>query len=118
VNHARTRSLAGTTILQAVPSLRDGPGGKAAVDIALALLQAGARAIVASDDGPLASELRTFGGEFERMPNDALDPLRVWRNARTLAKLIASERVDIVHAQSAGAPGARSPPLTRSRCIW
>jgi glycosyltransferase involved in cell wall biosynthesis len=33
VNHACPRPLAGTTILQAVPSLRDGSGGKAAVDI-------------------------------------------------------------------------------------
>jgi glycosyltransferase involved in cell wall biosynthesis len=100
---ARPRSLAGATILQVVPSLRDGPSGNTAVDIALTLLQAGARAIVAGDEGTLVSELRTFGGEFVRMPNDTLNPLRILRNARALTKLIASERVDIVHAQSAGA---------------
>ncbi len=99
---ARPRSLAGATILQVAPSLRDGPGGNAAVDIALTLLQAGARAIVAGDDGPLVDELRAFGAEFVRMPNDTLNPLRIWRNASALNKLIASERVDIVHAQSAG----------------
>ncbi len=96
------RSLAGATILQVAPSLRDGPSGNAAVDIALTLLQAGARAIVAGDDGPLVNELRAFGAEFVRMPNDTLNPLRIWRNARDLTKLIGSERVDIVHAQSAG----------------
>ncbi len=100
---ARPRSLAGATILQVVPSLRDGPSGNTAVDIALTLLQAGARAIVAGDEGTLVGELRTFGGEFVRMPNDTLNPLRILRNARALTKLIASERVDIVHAQSAGA---------------
>jgi len=100
---ARPRSLAGATILQVVPSLRDGPSGNTAVDIALTLLQAGARAIVAGDDGPLVNELSAFGGEFVRMPNDTLNPLRIWRNARALTKLIAGERVDIVHAQSAGA---------------
>ena len=100
---ARPRSLAGATILQVVPSLRDGPSGNAAVDIALTLLQAGARAIVAGDEGTLVGELRTFGGEFVRMPNDTLNPLRILRNTRALTKLIASERVDIVHAQSAGA---------------
>jgi glycosyltransferase involved in cell wall biosynthesis len=100
---ARPRSLAGATILQVVPSLRDGPSGNAAVDIALTLLQAGARAIIAGDEGMLVGELRTFGGEFVRMPNDTLNPLRILRNARALTKLIASERVDIVHAQSAGA---------------
>lgn len=51
----------------------------------------------------LVSKLRAFGGEFVRMPNDTLNPLRIQRNARSLTKLIAGERVDIVHAQSAGA---------------
>jgi glycosyltransferase involved in cell wall biosynthesis len=101
--HARPRSLAGATILQVAPSLRDGPSGNAAVDIALTLLQAGARAIVAGDDGPLVNELSAFGGEFVRMPNDTLNPLRILRNAQALTKMIASERVDIVHAQSVGA---------------
>jgi glycosyltransferase involved in cell wall biosynthesis len=100
---AHPRSLAGATILQLVPSLRDDPAGHAAVDIALTLLQAGARAMVAGDGGPLVGELRAFGGEWLPMINDTLNPLRIRRNARTLAELIAGERIDIVHAQSAGA---------------
>ncbi len=99
---AHPRSLAGATILQIAPALRDDPSGHAAVDIALTLLQAGARAIVAGEDGPLVGELRAFGAEFLRMPNDTLSPLRIQRNARALGKLIAAERIDIVHAQSAG----------------
>jgi glycosyltransferase involved in cell wall biosynthesis len=99
---AHPRSLAGATILQVAPALRNNPSGNATVDIALALLQSGARAIVAGDDGPLVNELRAFGAEFVRMPNDTLNPLPIWRNASALTKLIASERVDIVHAQSAG----------------
>jgi glycosyltransferase involved in cell wall biosynthesis len=103
--HARSfaRSLAGATILQLVPSLRDDPAGHAAVDIALTLLQAGARAMVAADGGPLVGELRAFGGEWLPMISDTLNPLRIRANARTLANLIAGERIDIVHAQSAGA---------------
>ena len=58
------RSLAGATILQLVPALRDDPAGHAAVDIALTLLQSGARAIVAGEGGPLVGELRAFGGEW------------------------------------------------------
>jgi glycosyltransferase involved in cell wall biosynthesis len=96
------RSLAGATVVQIVPTLHDSPSGNAAIDIALALLHAGARAIVAGDDGPLVNALRAFGGEFIRMPNDTFNPLRIRGNASALAKLIASERVDIVHAQSAG----------------
>lgn len=101
-NRAPARSLAGATILQLTPALRDDPAGHAAVDIALTLLQSGARAIVASDGGPLVGELRAFGGEWLPMPNDTINPLRIKSNARALAKLIAAERIDIVHAQSAG----------------
>ena len=82
--------------------MRDDPAGHAAVDIALTLLQAGARAMIAGDGGPLVGELRAFGGEWLPMINDTLNPLRIRANARTLAQLIAGERIDIVHAQSAG----------------
>src|SRR5664279_1384239 len=61
---AARRSLAGATVLQLVPALRDDPAGHAAVDIALALLQSGARAIIAGEGGPLVGELRAFGGEY------------------------------------------------------
>ncbi len=59
--------------------------------------------MVAGDGGPLVGELRAFGGEWLPMINDTLNPLRIRANARTLAQLIAGERIDIVHAQSAGA---------------
>src|ERR1700757_242654 len=95
----RPRSLAGATILQLVPALRDDPAGHAAVDIAMTLLRSGARAIVAGDGGPPGGDLRAFGGEWLPMVNDTINPLRLKRNAGEIAKLIASERVDIVHAQ-------------------
>jgi glycosyltransferase involved in cell wall biosynthesis len=99
----KPRSLAGATILQLVPALRDDPAGHAAIDIALTLLQSGARAIIAGDGGPLVGELRAFGGEWLPMPNDGYNPLRIRSNTKALANLIAGERIDIVHAQSAGA---------------
>jgi glycosyltransferase involved in cell wall biosynthesis len=102
MTQGHSRSLAGATILQLVPSLRDDPAGHAAVDIALTLLQAGARAMVAGDGGPLVGELRAFGGEWLPMIDDTLNPLRIRANARALTQLISSERIDIVHAQSVG----------------
>jgi len=102
-NRAKPRSLAGATILQIVPALSDDPAGHAAVEIALALMQSGARAIVAGDGGPLVGELRAFGGEWLPLANDTWNPLRIRRNATRLAHLVAAERIDIVHAQSAGA---------------
>lgn len=101
--HTRARTLAGATILQIVPSLTDDPAGHAAVDIALTLLQAGARAIVAGDGGALVGGLRAFGGEWQPMVADTYNPLRLRANARTLRNLIQSERIDIIHAQCAGA---------------
>ena len=102
-NRAKPRSLAGATILQIVPALSDDPAGHAAVEIALALMQSGARAIVAGDGGPLVGELRAFGGEWMPLANDTWNPLRIRKNAARLAHLVAAERIDIVHAQSAGA---------------
>jgi len=101
---ARTssRSLAGATILQVVPALHDDPGGRAAVDIALMLLQSGARALVACGEGTLVRHLCAFGGEWVPMINDTVNLLRIRQNARKLANLISGERIDIVHAQSAG----------------
>ena len=103
MNRAHAHSLAGATILQLVPALRDDPAGHAAVEIALTLLQSGARALVAGDGGPLVGELRAFGAEWLPMINDTVNPLRIRSNAREITRLIAAERVDIVHAQSAGA---------------
>src|SRR6187455_1429355 len=54
----KPRTLAGATILQIVPALGEEPLAHAAVDTALTLLQAGARAIIAADGGALAGELR------------------------------------------------------------
>lgn len=108
-NPGSRRSLAGATILQLVPALHDDPAGNAAVDIALTLLQSGARAIVAGDEGALVGKLCAFGGEWLPMAHHTINPLRIFQNARRLARLIADERIDIVHAQSAaGAWSAHS----------
>jgi glycosyltransferase involved in cell wall biosynthesis len=103
LNIPRPRSLAGATILQLVPALRDDPASHAAIDIALTLLQSGARAIIAGEGGPLVGELLAFGGEWLPMANDTINPLRIRANTGKLAHLIASERIDIIHAQSPAA---------------
>lgn len=100
---SKSRSLDGATILQLVPALRDDPAGNAAVEIARTLSAAGARAIVAGDGGPLVGALRSFGAEWLPMKAGSFNPFTIGSNARTLGKLIAAERVDIVHAQHAAA---------------
>ncbi|MBV8793271.1 MAG: glycosyltransferase [Pseudolabrys sp.] len=98
-----TPTLAGATILQIVPALRDDPAGNAAIDIAQTLVQAGARAIVAGEGGPLVGALRAFGGEWIPMAVDVRGPLKVRKNARFFRGLIQTERLDIIHAQCAAA---------------
>ncbi|HZP75858.1 MAG TPA: glycosyltransferase [Pseudolabrys sp.] len=100
---ATPRTLAGATILQIVPALRDDPTAHAAVEIALTLLQAGARAIIAGEGGSLVGELRAFGGEWLPMKVDTLNPIQLKRNAAMLQQLIPTQRIDIVHAHSAAA---------------
>ena len=92
------RTLAGATILQIVPVLGEELHAYGAVDTARILLQAGARAIIAGDGGPLVDELRAFGGEWLPMAGASLNPLQVRRNTRALINMIGTERVDIVHA--------------------
>jgi len=100
---ATPRTLSGATILQIVPALRDEPSAHAALDITLALLQTGARALVAGEGGPLVGQLRMLGGEWIPMTADTVNPLRLRRNANKLESLIATDRVDIVHAHCAAA---------------
>jgi len=94
--------LAAATVLQIVPALREEPVARTALNVAAALREIGARAIVAAEDGPLVAELTGSGGEWVPLVNATINPFQLRRSARTLERLIASERIDIVHAQSAG----------------
>ena len=91
------RPLPGATVLQIIPALADDLIGRAAVDIAWALLRAGARAIVAADAGELAAELKAFGGEWIAFSSASANPFRLARNRRELAGVVTRERIDIVH---------------------
>jgi glycosyltransferase involved in cell wall biosynthesis len=111
------RGLPGATILHILPALIETPAARAAVDTAVALLRSGARVLVAAEDGPLNSELQGLGGEWVRFVTDSANPIATSRNARTLANLVATERVDLVHAVGIGA--SRSAAALKKRAgIW
>ena len=111
------RTLAGATVLQIVPALREGPVARTALNVAHALLQWGARAVIAAEEGPLSDELRAFGGEWVPLANDTFNPFKLRRSARQIEELIAGARVDIVHAHSAG--GAWCAHLAASQiAVW
>src|SRR3984957_8544328 len=93
-------SLAGRTILQIIPRIDAGGAERTTIDIAAALVAAGARALVASEGGRLTSELQAVGGLLVPFPAAAKNPVSMLLNSRRLARLIIDERVDIVHARS------------------
>ena len=111
------RGLPGATVLHILPSLTETPAARAAVDVAVALLRSGARVIVASEDGPLNGELQGLGGEWVRLVSDTTNPLSVTRNSRTVANLVSTERVDLVHAVGIGASRAASS-LKKRAGVW
>ena len=111
------RGLPGATVLHIIPALAETPAARAAVDTAVALLRSGARVIVAAEDGPLNSELQGFGGEWVRLVTESANPITASRNARTIANLVATERVDLVHAVGIGA--SRSAAALKKRAgVW
>jgi glycosyltransferase involved in cell wall biosynthesis len=92
--------LAGFTILQILPELSAGGAEQTTIDIAAALAEAGARALVASESGRLVSELQAKGGIWVPFPAKTKNPIAMALHVRRLAKLIRAEHVDIVHARS------------------
>jgi glycosyltransferase involved in cell wall biosynthesis len=92
--------LAGRTILQIVPPVAAGGDERATLAVTAALAETGARALVATDSGELAGELQAIGGLFVRYPAATKNPLTLALNMRRLQRIIASERVDLVHARS------------------
>jgi glycosyltransferase involved in cell wall biosynthesis len=90
-----------TTILQIVPHLDTGGAELSAVEIAAAIVRAGGRALVlAEPGGRLAVRITDAGGEVMPFPAAAKSPLALLRNAAAIARLIAEEKVDLVHARS------------------
>jgi glycosyltransferase involved in cell wall biosynthesis len=92
--------LVGRTILQIIPALEAGGAERTTVDIADGLVGVGARALVACEGGRLIGELQAKGGVWLEFPAATKNPLAMLANARRLARLIQSHRVDLVHARS------------------
>jgi glycosyltransferase involved in cell wall biosynthesis len=95
--------LAGRTILQIVPPRSAGGDERSTLAVAAALVEAGARALVASDPGELASEVQAVGGLHLSFPASSKNPIAMALNVRRLARLLKSEKVDLVHARSRAA---------------
>src|SRR5258707_3335249 len=85
------RTLAGATVLQIVPALRDSPQARTTVSPARALVQVGARAIVAGEHGELVDELKSFGGEWLPIASATMNLTKLSANTDTLDMFIAAD---------------------------
>lgn len=96
--------LHGRTVLQVVPEMKSGGVERGAVEIAAALVQAGACALVASAGGRMVAELEGAGGVHAKLPLASKNPLTIYANIAALADLARDNGVDVIHARSR-APG-------------
>ncbi len=100
MNQRATAGAGGPVVLQVLPHMGAGGVAEGAVEIAAALTEAGATALIASAGGPRAAEAEAAGARHITLPAHSKNPLRMWRNARVLRRIIAAHAVDIVHARS------------------
>ncbi|HRD76322.1 MAG TPA: glycosyltransferase family 4 protein, partial [Hyphomicrobiaceae bacterium] len=89
-----------TTILQIIPELDTGGAEISTIEIAGGIVAAGGRAIVLSEGGRLAPRLAEVGAELMLFPAATKNPVKLFANARSIARLVNSEGVHLLHARS------------------
>jgi glycosyltransferase involved in cell wall biosynthesis len=87
-------------VLQVLPRLVTGGAERGAVDIAVALAEAGGTSLVASEGGPMEHELKRGGASHITVPLASKNPLVMRSNIGRLTSIIEEHNVDIVHARS------------------
>jgi glycosyltransferase involved in cell wall biosynthesis len=87
-------------VLQVLPSLITGGVERGTVEIAKAIVEAEAIALVASAGGPLVRKIERAGGTHITLKLTTKSPLGIWRNAQALEALIRERNVSLVHARS------------------
>ena len=88
------------TILQVIPELETGGAERTTLEVAEAVIRAGGRAVVVSQGGPLVAPLEALGARHITLPMASKNPLTMYLNAGRLARLVAAEGADLIHARS------------------
>ncbi|MBO1326626.1 glycosyltransferase family 4 protein [Acetobacter sp. TBRC 12305] len=105
-------------ILQILPALEQGGVERGTLEMADAITLAGGRAMVVSAGGRLEPHLRRVGAEHITLPHcGSRNPLRMLGNARTLARIMDTHGVSLVHARSR-APAWVARLACRKRRAW
>ncbi|HZO48379.1 MAG TPA: glycosyltransferase family 4 protein [Xanthobacteraceae bacterium] len=97
---ALATSLKPLTALIVTPSLHAGAADTGAVQLARILASAGHRLIVVSSGGRLVDDVIAAGATFVPMKVDSVNPIAIARNALALARIVRTERCDVIHAHA------------------
>jgi len=87
-------------VLQVLPALHGGGVERGTIDVAIALVNAGWGAMVASEGGPMVRELTRHGITHIELPLATKNPFKMRANVKRLADLVTEHSVDIIHARS------------------
>ena len=87
-------------VLQVLPELGQGGVELGTVQIAEALTAAGIENFVASSGGRMEFQLERLGVKHFKLPLKTKNPIKLWLNAKKLAKIIKDNDITIVHARS------------------
>ncbi|HLJ63750.1 MAG TPA: glycosyltransferase, partial [Stellaceae bacterium] len=100
MSEAETTLARPPAVLQVLPRLVTGGVERGTVEVALALKNAGWKAVVASEGGPMVREIERAGAIHIELPLGSKNPLRIYRNIAALEAVIEREEIDIVHVRS------------------
>ena len=92
--------LAGACVLQVIPALETGGAERTTLEVARALVAAGARSVVASEGGGLVPRLEAEGSCHVRLPVASKNPFQMLRNRRLLRRLARDCGAGLIHARS------------------
>ena len=88
------------TILQIIPRLDTGGAELAVVEITDAVVRAGGRALILSEGGRMADQVRGAGGELIDFPAGTKNPARMAANVLALSQIVERGGADLIHARS------------------
>ena len=88
------------TIMQVLPSLKQGGVEVGTVEIASALQKEHIPNIVVSSGGPMVDQLKKLGVKHITVPVQTKNPWKIWRNAKKLAHIAQENNVGLMHVRS------------------
>ncbi len=88
------------TIMQVLPSLKQGGVETGTIEIATALQHAGIPNIVVSSGGPMVEQLKKIGVKHFKLPVHSKNPIRIWLNSKKLARIALENDVALMHVRS------------------